>query len=110
MDVEKNLMSTVDREKNEPINFGRSEAQKITRSDNHPIKVTLFRSCNGNKRVTGTGHYAWTSRRTQETRETTVVMACQHQGCYRPTFGSFERNSTRQENVEEKSQNRECTM
>jgi hypothetical protein len=61
------VTSTVDREKNEPISFGRSEAQKITRSNNHPIKVKLFRSRNESKRVTGTGHYAWTSCRTQET-------------------------------------------
>jgi hypothetical protein len=32
MDVEKNFTSTVDREKNDPICFGRSETQKITRS------------------------------------------------------------------------------
>jgi hypothetical protein len=73
--VEKNVMSTMDREKNEPISFGRSETQKITRSYDHPIKATLFRSHNESKRVTGVEHYAWTSRRTQETRETTVVMA-----------------------------------
>jgi hypothetical protein len=48
MDVEK-IMSTVDRQKNKPISFGRSKAQKIIRSDNHPIKVTLFWSHNGAK-------------------------------------------------------------
>jgi hypothetical protein len=55
----------VDRKKNEPISFGRSEAQKITRSYNHTIKVTLFWSRIESKRVTGTGHYAWTSHRRQ---------------------------------------------
>jgi hypothetical protein len=53
----------------------KKDSKKITRSNNHPIKVTLFRSRNESKRVTGTGCYAWTSYRTQETRETTVVMA-----------------------------------
>jgi hypothetical protein len=99
MDVEENLTSTVDRQKNEPISFGRSEAQTITRSDNHLIKVTLFWSRNESKRVTGTGHYAWTSRRTQETWETAVALALRHQGSYRPMFGSFERHSTRQEKM-----------
>jgi hypothetical protein len=75
MDVEKNLMSSVDREKNEPVSFGRSEVRKITRSYYHPIKVTLFRSLNEIKRVTVEGHYAWTSCRTQETRETTDALA-----------------------------------
>jgi hypothetical protein len=75
MDVEKNLTSTVDREKNKPVSFGRSEAQKITRRYNHPIKATLFWSHNERKRVTGTRHYAWTSHRIQETKETTVAMA-----------------------------------
>jgi hypothetical protein len=75
MDVEKNLTSTMDREKNKSVSFGRSEARKITRSYNDPIKATLFRSCNESEMVTGTGHYAWTSRRTQEARETMVVMA-----------------------------------
>jgi hypothetical protein len=42
MDVEKNFTSTVDREKNEPISFGRRETQKITRNNNPPIKATLF--------------------------------------------------------------------
>jgi hypothetical protein len=97
MDMEKNLTVTVDREKNESISFGISEAHKITRSDYHLMNLMLFRSCNESKRVTGTGHYAWTNRRTQETRETAVVMAWQHQGSYWPTFGSFDRNSTRQE-------------
>jgi hypothetical protein len=75
MDVKNNLTGTVDREKNKPISFGRNKAQKITRSNNHPIKVTLFQSRNESKRVTGPGHYAWTNHRTQETRETTVAMA-----------------------------------
>jgi hypothetical protein len=42
IDTEKNFTSTVDRAKNEPISFGRSETQKITRSNNPPIKATLF--------------------------------------------------------------------
>jgi hypothetical protein len=58
MAVEKNFTSTVDREKNEPINFGRSETQKIVRSNNPSTKATLFRSRYESKRVTGTGHHA----------------------------------------------------
>jgi hypothetical protein len=38
MDVEKNFANNVDREKNEPISFGRSETQKVSSSNNHPIK------------------------------------------------------------------------
>jgi hypothetical protein len=58
-------MSTVSREKNKPINFGRSETQKITRSNNPSIKTTLLRSRYESKRVTGTGHHALTSCRIQ---------------------------------------------
>jgi hypothetical protein len=72
--VEKNFMSTVDREKNEPINFGRSETQEIIRSNNPSIKATLFWSRNESKRVTGMEHQAWTSCRIQETRKTMAVL------------------------------------
>jgi hypothetical protein len=46
MDMEKNFTSTMDREKNEPINFGRSETHEIIRSSNPSIKATLFWSRN----------------------------------------------------------------
>ena len=75
MDMEKNFTSFVDREENEPLTFGGSETQKITRSNNPPIKVTLFWSCYESERVTGVGHYAWTSRMIQETGKTTNTMA-----------------------------------
>jgi len=45
------------------FSFGGSETQKITGSNNPLIKATLFCSCHGSKRVTGTGHYAWTGCR-----------------------------------------------
>jgi hypothetical protein len=61
MDEEQNLTSSLDREENKLISFGRRETQKITWSDNPPTKVTLFWSCHDSKKVTGTGHYAWTS-------------------------------------------------
>jgi hypothetical protein len=75
MDVEKNFKSTVDREKNKPMSFGRSETQKITRSNNPPIKAMLFWSHYESKRVTGTEHYAWTSYRIQKARKTTGLTA-----------------------------------
>jgi hypothetical protein len=40
-----------------------------------PTKVSLFWSRHESKNVTGTGHYAWTSRRTQEAGKTTDLMA-----------------------------------
>ena len=75
MDVEKNFMSTVDREKNELVSFGRSEAQKIARSNNRLIKATLFWSRYESKRISGKGHYAWTSCRTQEKRKAKDALA-----------------------------------
>jgi hypothetical protein len=42
MDVENNFTSSMDREENEPSSFGGSETQKITRSNNPPIKVMLL--------------------------------------------------------------------
>jgi hypothetical protein len=75
MDVEKNFMSSVDREENKIISFGGNETHKITRSNNPPIKGTLFWSRYDNKRVTGTGHYAWRSCRLQEAWKTTDVLA-----------------------------------
>jgi hypothetical protein len=75
MDVEKNFTSTVDREKNEPISFGGSETQKITRIKNPPIKAKLFWASYDSKRITGTGHYAWTSCRIQEAGKTTDELA-----------------------------------
>jgi hypothetical protein len=74
MDMEKNLTGTVDSEKNESITSGRNKAKKIRRSNNHPIKVTLFRSRNESKMVTGAEYYAWTNRRPQETGKPAVVM------------------------------------
>jgi hypothetical protein len=74
-DVEKNFMSRVDREKNEPISFGRTETQKITRSNNTLIKATLFWSHYESKRVTEAGHYAWTSCSIQEAGKTTDALA-----------------------------------
>jgi hypothetical protein len=65
MDVEKKFTSSLDREENELFSFGGSETQKITRSDNPPIKVMLFWLHHESKRVTGMGHYAWTSCRRQ---------------------------------------------
>jgi hypothetical protein len=61
MDVEKNFTSSLDREENKLFSFGRRETQKITWSDNPPTIVTLFWSRHESKKVTGTGHYAWTS-------------------------------------------------
>jgi hypothetical protein len=66
MDVEKNSTSSVDREENERLSFGRSTTQKTTRSNNPPIKVTLFWPHYERERVIGRGHYAWASWRTQE--------------------------------------------
>ena len=45
------------------FSFGGSETEKITRSNNPPIKVTLFWSRHDSKRVTGMEHYAWTGCR-----------------------------------------------
>ena len=73
--MEKNFTSSLDREENELFSFGGSETQKITRSNNPPIKVTLFWPRHESKRVTGTGHYAWTSCRIQETGKTTDALA-----------------------------------
>ena len=73
--MEKDFTSFLDREENEPFTFGRSEPQKITRSDNPAIEVTLFWSRYESKKVTGTGHYAWTSGRTQEAGKTTDALA-----------------------------------
>jgi len=87
-------MSSLDREENQPFSFGRREIQKITWSDNPPIKVTLFWSRHESKKVTGTGHYAWTSWRTQEAGKTTDAMAWQNQGSYRPTIGRPKGSST----------------
>jgi hypothetical protein len=39
MDVEKNFTRSVDREEKELFSFGGSETQKITRSNNPPIKA-----------------------------------------------------------------------
>jgi hypothetical protein len=55
--------------------FGGSETQKITRSNNPPIKVTRFWPRHESERVTGAGHYAWTSRRIQEAGKTTNAVA-----------------------------------
>jgi hypothetical protein len=73
-------MSSVDREENEFFSFGGSETQKITRSSNPPIKTTIFWPRYESGRVTGAGHYAWTSRRIQEAGKTTDAMAWQYQG------------------------------
>jgi len=45
MDVEKNSTSSVDRQENELFSFGGSATQKITRSNNPPIRVMLFWQC-----------------------------------------------------------------
>ena len=42
MDVKKNSTSSVDREEKEFFSFGGSETQKITRSNNPPIKASYF--------------------------------------------------------------------
>ena len=73
--MEKNSTSSVDREENEFFSFGESETQKITRSNNPLIKAMLFWPHYGSGRVTGAGHYAWTSRRIQEAGKTTDAMA-----------------------------------
>jgi len=88
-------LSSLDREDNKPFSFGRRETQKITWSDNPPIKVPLFWSRHESKKVTGTGHYASTSWRTQEAGKTTDAMAWQHQGSNLPTTGRPKRSSTR---------------
>jgi hypothetical protein len=75
MDVAKNFTSSVDREDNELFSFGGSETQKITRSNNTPIKVTLLRARHESKRVTGMGHYAGTSSRIQEVGKTMDALA-----------------------------------
>jgi hypothetical protein len=61
MDLEKNFTSSIDGEENELTVFGGSKTQKIT---------TLFWSRYEGKRVTGAGHYAWTSCRKQEAGKT----------------------------------------
>jgi len=92
----KDFKSLLYREENDPFVFGRGDTHKIPRRDNPSIKVTLFWSCYESKKVTRTGHYAWTSGRTQEAGKTTDALAGKSQGSYRPTIGSFKRNSTRQ--------------
>ena len=42
MDVKNNFTSFVDREENEPLSFGGSETQKITRSNNPPIRKLRY--------------------------------------------------------------------
>ena len=93
MDMEKNFMNSLDREENKPFSFGRRETQKITWSDNPLIKV--FWPRHESKKVTGMGHYAWTSCRTKEAGKTTDAMAWQHQGSNRPMIGRPKRSSTR---------------
>jgi hypothetical protein len=73
--VEKNFTSSVDREENEPFSSGGSETQEIPISNIPPTKVTLFWPRYESERVTGAGHYAWTSRRIQEAGKTTNVVA-----------------------------------
>ena len=73
--MEKNFTSSVDREEKELFSFGGSETQTITRSNNPPIKLTVFWPLYDSERVTGAGHYAWTSRRIQEAGKTTDAMA-----------------------------------
>ena len=73
--MEKNSASSVDREENEFFSFGRREIQKITGSNNPPIKAMLFWPHYESGRVTGVGHYAWTSRRIQEAGKTMDAMA-----------------------------------
>ena len=70
MDVEKNSVSSMDKEENEHLSFGGSATQKTTRSNNPPIKITLFWPRYESERVIGTGHYARASRRTQEAGKT----------------------------------------
>jgi hypothetical protein len=60
---------------NKPFSFGRSETQKIIRSDNPSTRVMLFWSRHESKKVTGMGHYAWSSGRTQEVRKTIDALA-----------------------------------
>jgi hypothetical protein len=60
---------------NKPFSFGRSETQKITRSDNPSTRVMLFWSCHESKKITGMGHYAWSSGRTQEAGKTMDALA-----------------------------------
>jgi len=97
--MEKNFTISLDREENEFFSFGVSETQKITRSNNLLITVRLFWSCHKSKRVTRTGHYAWTGCRIQEVRKTMDAVARHYQGCYQPMIGSFKRNSTIQETM-----------
>jgi hypothetical protein len=99
MDVEKNFTSPVGREENERFGFGGSETQKITRSKNPPIKVTLFWPRYESERITGVEHYAWTSHRIQEAGKTTDATAWQYQGSHRPTVGCFKSSSARQEKM-----------
>jgi hypothetical protein len=47
------------------FSFGESETQKITRSNNPPIKATIFWPHYESRSVTRAGHYAWTSHRRQ---------------------------------------------
>jgi hypothetical protein len=63
------------------------------------LKLRYFGHVMRAKKVTGTGHYAWTSCRTQAAGKTTDAMAWQHQGSYRTTIGRHERSSTRQEKI-----------
>jgi len=63
MEVKKNSTSSVDREENEFFSFGGSETLKITRSNNPPIKATIFWPRYESGRVTGARHYAWTGGR-----------------------------------------------
>ena len=73
--MEKNSTSSVDREENERLSFVGSATQKTTRSNNPPIKFTLFLPLYESERVIGKGHYAWASCRTQEAGITTDALA-----------------------------------
>jgi len=75
MDVEKNFRNSLDREEKEFFSFGGSDTQRITRSNNSPIKVTLFWSCHESKWVTGKGHYAWIGCRIQEAGKSKDALA-----------------------------------
>jgi hypothetical protein len=65
----------MDREENDFLSFGGSETQKITRSNNPPIKGTIFWPRYESGTVAGAGHYAWTSRWIQEAGKTMDAMA-----------------------------------
>jgi hypothetical protein len=66
--MEKNVKNPMDSEENKPFSHGGGKTKSNTGSNDPPAKVTVFLSCHESKNYTGTGHYAWSGCKMQETR------------------------------------------